>query len=265
MTAPPLLEIEGLTVEHRGPERPMLALDSVSLTLHAGSVLSLAGESGAGKSTLVRAVLGLLRPTAGRIVWSPAPGRTVDLARARGATLRSARRQIGFVPQDPGASLNPRLRVLDAVAEVLEAHGTSRGEEATVRALASLAEAGLERRHALAWPHELSGGERQRVALARALVAGPKLVLCDEVLSALDPLAAGELLARLVEFTRAGNRALLFVTHDLRAARVLGGDLAILHAGRLVERGPVHEVLDRPRHEGSRALVEAHRRLSGGL
>lgn len=263
MTAAPLLKVEGLSVEHVGPRGAVLALDSVSLELEAGSVLSIAGESGSGKSTLVRAVLGLVRARSGRVELTTGPERSIDLTRARGAGLRAARRRIGFVPQDPGASLNPRLRALDALVEVLEAHGVATGEVALERALAGLVEAGLERRHAVAFPHELSGGERQRVALARALVAEPALLVCDEVLSALDPLAAQGLLARLAELARTHRRALLFVTHDLRAARELGGELAILHAGRLVERGPVAQVLDQPRQAASRALVEAHRRLAG--
>lgn len=263
MNEAPLLQVQDLSVEHRGPRGPVPALERVSFALEAGSVLSIAGESGAGKSTLVRALLGLVPTKAGRVEFTPAPGRVYDLTSARGATLRAARRQIGFVPQDPGASLNPRLRAIDAVAEVLVAHGFASGEAATERALASLAEAGLERRHAVAWPHELSGGERQRVALARALVADPPLLVCDEVLSALDPLAAQALLARISGLVRSRRLALLFVTHDLRAARTLGGELAILHRGQLVERGPVERLLDDPRHVASRALVDAHRRLSG--
>lgn len=264
MNPAPLLKVADLSVEHVGPRGALLALEHVALELEAGNVLSIAGESGAGKSTLVRAILGLARAKTGRVEFSPAPGRVYDLTRASGATLRAARRQIGFVPQDPGASLNPRLRALDAIAEVLVAHGLASGEAAAERALASLAEAGLERRHALAWPHELSGGERQRVALARALVADPALLLCDEVLSALDPLAAQALLARMSELARTHRRALLFVTHDLRAARSLGGELAILHRGQLVERGPVAQVLDEPRHAATRALVDAHQLLAGG-
>lgn len=263
MTSVPLLRVEQLSVEHVGPRGPVLALDGVHLELEAGAVLSVVGESGAGKSTLVRAVFGLIPAKTGRVVLSLAPERTIDLTRARGAVLRGVRRQLGFVPQDPGASLNPRRRVIETLEEVLVAQGLGQGDIATQRALESLSEVGLERRHAVAWPHELSGGERQRVALARALIAGPALLVCDEVLSALDPLAAQALLGRLRQLVEARRLALLFVTHDLRAARCLGGDLALLHRGRLLECGPAAQVLDHPQHEATRALVGAHRRLHG--
>ncbi|MET7772906.1 ABC transporter ATP-binding protein [Nocardia sp. NPDC005366] len=257
--AAPLLRIEDLRVRYRGENGPVTALSGVSLSIARGEVVALVGESGSGKSTLAQAVIGLLGAageiTGGTVVFD---GQAIGSDNER--TLRRLRgARIGFVPQDPGLSLNPVRRVGDQVAETLLVHGLADRRTARDRAVRLLADAGLDRPELRAnqFPHELSGGQRQRVLIASALIAEPDLVIADEPTSALDATVARRVLDRLAEQTAARGTAVLLITHDLAIAAERADRLVVLHNGEIVESGPTATVLRRPRHPYTRRLLAA--------
>ncbi|MET8652335.1 ABC transporter ATP-binding protein [Nocardia aurea] len=254
-----LLRVDDLRVRYRGENGPVTALDGVSLTIAKGEVVALVGESGSGKSTLAQAVIGLLGSageiTGGTVVFDGQPVRPDDERTLRG--LRGAR--IGFVPQDPGLSLNPVRRVGDQVAETLIVHGIADRRSARDRALRLLADAGLDRPELRAsqYPHELSGGQRQRVLIASALIAEPDLVIADEPTSALDATVARRVLDRLAEQTAARGTAVLLITHDLAIAAERADRVVVLEGGEIVESGPTSTVLRHPRHPYTKRLFAA--------
>ena len=248
----PLLRAEGMTMHY--PRAPRPALDGVALTLHRGEGLALLGESGSGKSTLGRALLRLLRGAQGR-VWMDGE----DFTALSGRALRDRRRRIGVVFQDPYASLDPRMRVADLVAEPLRIHAIGDAVSREVKARDLLVAVGLDPALATRWPHQLSGGQRQRVAIARALACDPDLLVCDEAVSALDAHHRRGVLDLLVRLKRERGLALLFVTHDLAAAAAVAERIAVLDAGRIVELGDAAEVLTQPTHAHTQALVAARR------
>ncbi len=248
--AVPLLRAEGMTMHY--PRAPQPALDDVSIVLHRGEGLALLGESGSGKSTLGRALLRLLRGAQGR-VWLDGE----DFTALSGRALRDRRRRIGVVFQDPYASLDPRLRVADLVAEPLRIHAIGDAASRAAKAHELLAAVGLDPALATRWPHQLSGGQRQRVAIARALACEPDLLVCDEAVSALDAHHRRGVLDLLARLKRERGLALLFVTHDLAAAAAVAERIAVLEAGRIVELGDAAEVLAHPRHAHAQALVAA--------
>ena len=234
---PLLLDITALSVRY--PRAPAPALSEASLQLHRGECLALVGESGSGKSTLGRAVLRLARSgTTGRILLDGE-----DLLGAGTGRLRALRRRIGVVFQDPYASLDPRLRVLDLISEPLRIHGLGDAASRRAKALALLTDVGLDPALARHWPHQLSGGQRQRVAIARALATDPDLLVCDEAVSALDAHHRAGVLALLERLKRRRGLALLFITHDFGAARALAERTAVIADGRIVASGPTLDVL----------------------
>jgi peptide/nickel transport system ATP-binding protein len=257
--ATPLLRAEAMRMRY--PRAPRPALDRVDLVLHRGEGLALLGESGSGKSTLGRAVLRLLRGAQGR-VWLD----DVELTALRGPALRAARRRIGVVFQDPYASLDPRMRVGDIVAEPLRIHGLGDAASRAAKARALLATVGLDPDMTGRWPHQFSGGQRQRIAIARALACDPELLLCDEAVSALDAHHRRGILALLSSLKRERGLALLFVTHDLSAAAAVAERIAVLEAGKIVELGDAQAVLQAPQHAHTRALVAARKlQMHSGL
>ncbi|WP_433725180.1 dipeptide ABC transporter ATP-binding protein [Nocardia sp. CA-129566] len=254
-----LLGIEGLYVRYRSDSGAVTALADVSLTVARGEVVALVGESGSGKSTLAQSVIGLLGPnaeiTGGTITFD---GEKVDTGSERALRrIRGAR--IGFVPQDPGLSLNPVRRVGDQVAESLLVHGLADRRDAAAQAVELLAEAGLDRPElrAVQYPHELSGGQRQRVLIAAALIAGPELVIADEPTSALDATVARRVLDKLAAQTAARGTAVLLITHDLAIAAERADRLVVLSGGEIVETGPTATVLAEPRHPYTKRLLAA--------
>jgi len=249
-TADVLLRGERLRVRY--PRAPRDALDGVTLALHRGEGLALVGESGSGKSTLGRALLRLLRGVQGEVRFDGADLHTLDRA-----ALRRLRARMGVVFQDPYASLDPRLRVADIVAEPLRIHG--RGDAASRRAKAAelLEAVGLDAAMLDRYPHQFSGGQRQRIAIARALATDPELLVCDEAVSALDAHHRAAILALLAQLKRERGLALLFVTHDLAAAAAVAERIAVLEAGRIVETGATADVLRDPQHPHTRALLAA--------
>ena len=256
----PLLEVRGLCVDYPArraapwsPHRQVHALREVDLALHEGRSLGIVGESGCGKSTLARAILGLVRPSAGQVLWR---GRAMDY-RDRGQ-LRQLRRELQVVFQDPFGSLDPRMNAGASVAEALEAlEGITDRAMVRARVAASLAEVGLDPALATRYPHELSGGQCQRVAIARATIARPRLLICDEAVSALDVSVQAQIVNLLRDLSERHRMALLFISHNLAVVRHLCEEVAVLSLGRVVEHAASEQLFARPRHPYTRELLAA--------
>jgi len=234
-----------------GADRTLVAVDDVSLRLPPRGALGIVGESGSGKTTVARMLVGLERPTAGRIVVA---GRERAPGPARTAERRRRAREMQLVFQDPYSSLNGRQRVRDALDEVLRVHfSLSRGERAQ-RIAELLDQVGLDERQGGALPRALSGGQRQRVAIARALAAEPRVLVLDEAVAALDVSIQAQVLNLLADVRERVDVALLFITHDLAVARQVTDELLVMQRGVVVEQGPTAQVLDRPEHAYTRML-----------
>ncbi len=235
------------------------AVDGVSLQIREGRTLALVGESGCGKTTVGKAILRLIAPTGGTVRH-----RGADLAALSAEDLRLRRRAMQIVFQDPYASLNPRMRVGDILAEGMRALGVG-GDEAgrAARIGVLLDQVGLPRAAAARYPHEFSGGQRQRIAIARALAVEPKLIICDEPTSALDVSVQAQILNLLRELQARLGLAYLFITHNLSVVEYLAHDVAVMYLGRIVEQGTVDEVLGSPRHPYTEALLSAVPQLEG--
>ena len=263
-SAPPLLDVSGLEV-HFPIRRGILqrqtgavrAVDGVSLQLRPGRTLALVGESGCGKTTAGKAMLRLIRPTAGRVRLGD-----IDVTACGPQALRPLRAQMQMVFQDPFASLNPRLRVGDIIAEGMRALGTA-GDDPGHRIGELLEQVGLRPDMASRYPHEFSGGQRQRVAIARALAVNPRVLICDEPTSALDVSVQAQILNLLSDLQRELGLAYLFITHNIAVVDYLAHEVAVMYLGRIVERGPADEVLRRPRHPYTKALLAAVPRIDG--
>ena len=248
-----LLELSGVskTFGLRGG-RSVRAVTDVSLTVPEGSTLGLVGESGCGKSTLARCIVGLHPVDTGSIRFD---GRElVGLGRR---ALRDVRRELVMVFQDPFASLNPRRRVGEIVAAPLDIHDLCRGTERTRRVAGMLERVGLSADHARRYPHEFSGGQRQRIGLARALITQPRLVVCDEPVSALDVSVQAQILNLLADLQSELSLTLVFIAHDLGVVRHIARDVAVMYLGRIVEQGPADNLFDGPLHPYSSGLLAA--------
>ncbi|MBO0805560.1 MAG: ABC transporter ATP-binding protein [Nocardiopsaceae bacterium] len=249
--ASPLLEARGVRVTFpprsgRGPAR---AVDDVSLSVAPGEILALIGESGCGKSTLCRALTGLVKPDGGEIAYDGAP------VRYRPGALKRHRRNVQLILQDPAGSLNPRQTVFDAVAEGPRLHGLRDG--LTRRVADALASAGLPEpeQYFGRYPHELSGGQQQRVLIAGALALEPKVLVADEPVSSLDASVRGEILHLILDLRARLSLAAVIVSHDLGLAWNVADRVAVMYLGRVVESGTVEDVLLRPEHPYTQALV----------
>ena len=247
-----LLEANGLVKRYDVrvglKKRALLAVNGVSLHVDAGETLGLVGESGCGKSTLGRLLLHLEAPSAGEVFFD---GRRVDKE-----SVRALRRSMQMVFQDVSAALDPRLTILESVAEGLDIHRLCKTRaERRERVAALLERVGLEPAWMERFPHELSGGQRQRVGIARALAVEPRFLVCDEPVSALDVSARAQVLELLMSLQRDLGLGCLFIAHDLAAVRQLSDRLAVMYLGRVVETGPAEEVLSRPLHPYTRMLI----------
>src|SRR5512134_1128252 len=264
MTA--LLEVEGL-VKHFVAARSVFgtptayvkAVDGVSFTVEAGKTLALVGESGCGKSTVSRLVLRLIEPDAGTVRFE---GR--DLGTLGANELRAFRRNAQIIFQDPYASLNPRMTVSQILTEPLALHDLVPAAQRRERVEELLRLVGLEPRFARRYPHEFSGGQRQRIAIARALAVEPKLIICDEPVSALDVSIQAQVINLLEDLQGKLGLTYLFIAHDLSVVEHISHEVAVMYLGRIVEQGSVDEVLGDPRHPYTRALLSAVPTLDAG-
>ena len=257
--SPAALRLTDLTVRFDvgrgwfGPHARLTAVSAVSLELYAGESLGVVGESGCGKSTLVRAALQLLRPAAGRVVWM---GQA--LADLPQGVLRALRRDLQIIFQDPLGSLDPRMTVGEIVGEPLRVHAPDLDRAARAAQLAAvLRRVGLTAELASRYPHELSGGQCQRVGIARATILKPRLLICDEPVSALDVPTQQQIVTLLAHLKRESDMCLLFVSHNLALVRQLCERVLVLYLGRMMELAPAHSLYTRPRHPYTRELLAA--------
>jgi oligopeptide/dipeptide ABC transporter ATP-binding protein len=250
--------VRGLRVDYavrRGPFRTngkVRALDDVSLTLRAGEALAIVGESGCGKTTLARSVLGLAPRTAGEIVFM---GQSVDPANAG----LHYRRNVQMVFQDPFDSLNPRKTIYRTLAQPLRIHGTVSPDGIRADVIRLLETVGLSpgESYLERFPHQFSGGQRQRIGIARAIAIKPRLIVCDEAVSALDISIRSQILALLRRLQRELDVAYLFITHDLAVVRSLCDRVAVMYLGQVVETGTTEEIFNKPAHPYTRALLDS--------
>lgn len=228
------------------------ALDDVSLDLKQGTTLAVVGESGSGKSTLARCLLQLLPLDGGEVLFQ---GR--DLASLSGSALREQRRYLQMVFQDPFASLNPRMRVGQIVGEGLLIHQLGTPDERHDKVVRMLERVGLSKTDMQKYPHQFSGGQRQRIGIARALVLEPKVVICDEPVSALDVSIQAQILLLLRELQQEMALSYLFISHDLRVVRHIADEVAVMYQGKLIEQGSVQSIYDAPAQEYTRNLLQS--------
>ncbi len=253
-----LLRVEGL-VKHFPIHKGILAratgavraVDGVSFDLGVGETLALVGESGCGKSTTGRLVLRLIEPTAGKIEFDGD-----DLLALDDAQMRRRRRAMQVIFQDPFASLNPRMTVAQAIGEPLALHGLAQGHRAQ-RVGEILTLVGLAPEHARRYPHEFSGGQRQRIGIARALAVEPRIVVCDEPVSALDVSIQAQVVNLLRDLQKRFGLTYIFIAHDLAVVKFIATRIAVMYLGRIVEQADKHALFDEPRHPYTQALLSS--------
>lgn len=264
-TAKPLLEVRRLCVNHAleavwpWQQAPLLrAVQEVNFNLHAGETLGIVGESGCGKSTLARALIGLKAASAGAMIYRPPGQLAVDLTGLDENGWRGLRREIQMVFQDPLASLDPRMSVGRIVAEPLEALCPELDPAAReARVIETLEQVGLSRAHRNRYPHEFSGGQCQRVGIARALVVRPRVLICDEPVSALDVSIQAQIINLLRDIQQQQGLALLFIAHDLAVVRHISHRVMVMYLGRVMEQATSAVLFERPAHPYTRALLRS--------
>src|SRR6266403_735453 len=249
----PLLDVDNLVVEYPVGNKIVHAVSGVSLKIARGETLGLVGESGCGKSTLGRAVLQLRRPVSGQVLFDGH-----DLVAMKGDTLRRMRQHVQLIFQDPIASLNPRRRIGDIVAEPLVIAGVTDRAERDRRVHEVLSAVGLDPGLVMGrLPHEFSGGQCQRISIARALVLNPEFIICDEPVSALDVSIRAQILNLLEEMKARYGLTLLFIAHDLAVVKAVSDRIAVMYLGKLCEVGPTEQLFARPAHPYTALLLEA--------
>lgn len=249
----PLIAVDKLCVTYRTPGRPPVeAVRGVSFAVPAGEAFGIVGESGCGKTSLVKTIMGLQKPSAGRVLFAG-----LDTARFDRAASRLYRRQVQMIFQDAVGSLNPRMTIRQTLEEVLTVHGLVSGDALPKRIAALLDRVGLGPQVLPAYPRELSGGQCQRISFARALALEPKLIIADEPVSALDVSVQARILNLIRDLQRDLGLTVILISHDLAVVRNVCSDLAVMHAGQFVETGRSAEVFANPRHPYTRQLLAA--------
>ncbi len=247
---PPLLDIRDVEIIFSNGKKGITAVDGVNITLSKGVTLGIVGESGSGKSTLARAVMQLIPTTFGSIFFEGA-----DLSKLSKREMRSVRKQMQMVFQDPGGSLNEYMQVGKIVGEPLLVHGIAKGPELKKRAAFLLEQVGLDPDDAIRFPREFSGGQKQRIAIARAIALQPKLLVCDEPTSALDVSVQARVLNVLSDLRDSLDLTILFISHDLAVVHHFCDEVAVMSNGKVVEHGTVEQVVRSPQHEVTKELV----------
>lgn len=254
-----LLEIKNLSVEYQTSSaisegKKVFAVNDLSLDIKKGEILSIAGESGCGKSTLLKAILNLVSPSFGKILFN-----SENILEFNRKELKSFRPKVQMIFQNPYASLNPKMKIFDTLKEPLdinEKHLSKCEKEARIKEIIS--QVGLEENALNLYPHEFSGGQRQRIAIARALILKPELILADEPVSALDVSIQGQIINLLKDLKEKYNLTILFISHDLNVIRYISDRVAIMYLGEIVEIGSRDEIFKNPMHPYTKALLSAN-------
>lgn len=248
-----LLEVQNLTKYFNTPAGQLHAVDGVSFKIEEGKTLGIVGESGCGKSTTGRTILKLIQPTGGKIIFDGE-----DITNYSAAKMRKLRTEMQIIFQDPFSSLDPRQSVLQLISEPMIEHKMYKSKaEIEKRALELMETVGLARRYMNVYPHELDGGRRQRIGVARALAVNPKLIICDEPVSALDVSIQAQILNLLRELQRDMGLTFIFITHDLSVVKYFSDDIAVMYLGQMVEKAPSDELFANPLHPYTKALLSA--------
>lgn len=248
----PALSVQGMTVSFGRTRSIVRAVDGVSFTVAPGEIFGIIGESGSGKSTLGRAAVAMLTPSAGEVRHG-----TVDPFALGRRELNAHRRKYQIIAQDPNAAFNPRMTILESVMEPMAIAGTGTRAERRARALEMLETVALSPEMANRYPHELSGGQKQRANIARALVLDPEVLVCDEVVAALDVSIQAEMLNLFWRLKRDFSLTYLFISHDLNVVSHISDRVAVMYFGKIMEIGPADDVMNRPLHPYSEALRSA--------
>lgn len=252
MPSNPLLRVENVSKTFRVQGKKLHAIENVSFTLEAGKTLGLVGESGSGKSTLGRMVLRLLESDKGKIYFED-----LELSKANKQKLRALRRDMQIIFQDPKASLSPRMSVGDAIEDAMAIHKIGTKVSRQERVIELLERVGLPSEVQYAYPHELSGGQLQRVGIARALSLNPKLLICDEPVSALDVSIQVQVIQLLRDLQKEFNLTYIFISHNLAVVEYLSDDIAVLYLGEVVEQAPADELFKKPTHPYTQVLLNS--------
>ena len=264
MVEQPLLTVQGLTKYFpitqgflKRVTGHVRAVDDVNLYLNAGETLAIVGESGSGKTTLGRMIVRAIEPTRGKVLLRTNGAGLTDLTVLQGEELRTARRHFHMIFQDPYSSLDPRMTVLDIVKEPLVYNQIAKGAEARARVAETLKLVGLDDKQMSHYPHAFSGGQRQRIGIARSLVCRPKLIVCDESVSALDVSVQAQILNLLKDLQAQFGLSYLFIAHDIAVVEFIAHRVSVMYVGKMVELAATSELFANPRHPYTEALLSA--------
>ena len=248
-----ILEVQNLQKYFDTPRGKLHAVDGVNFTIEEGKTLGIVGESGCGKSTTGRTILKLLEPTAGKIIFNG-----TDITNYSRSRMRPMRTEMQMIFQDPFSSLDPRQSIMQLISEPIKEHKLLKSRtDIEKRTLELMDIVGLARRFVNTFPHELDGGRRQRIGIARALAVNPKLIVCDEPVSALDVSIQAQILNLLKQLQREMGLTYVFITHDLSVVKYFSDDIAVMYLGQMVEKAPSAEIFAHPTHPYTQALLSA--------